>query len=75
MDFELGQDGSLSPLEKLIDSAKIITDNLIVIYEGNRKSFLAGIFERRANVVDGFIIYHQKPVMILIGFCDMRLTG
>lgn len=64
----------LALLNKVVDSIKKVLDDLVVIYEDDRKSFLAGIFERRTDMLDKLVIYHQKSIMIVVGSYDMKLV-
>lgn len=68
------RNSGLALLKKVVDSTKKVLDNLVVIYEDDRKSFLASIFERRADMVDKLVIYHQKSIMIVVGSYDMKLA-
>ena len=61
----------LALLNKVVDAIKKVLDDLVVIYEDDRKSFLAGIFERRTDMVDSFPVNHKKSV-VKIGSSDDR---
>ena len=64
----------LALLNKVVDSIKKVLDDLVVIYEDDRKSFLAGIFERRTDMVDSFPVNHKKSV-VKIGSSDEGRTA
>lgn len=61
-------------LKKVVDSTKKVLDDLVIIYEGDRKGLLTSIFKRRADMVDTLVIYHQKSIMIVVGSYDMKLA-
>ena len=61
----------LAFLKKVVDSTKKVLDDLVIVYEGDRKGLLAGIFERRTDMVDSFPVNHKKSV-VKIGSSDDR---